>query len=139
MPKSTDPIAYRYSVEGATVTIERVHIGTAYARNGNVGNPTEYFRWNWNVETGKKGNGSSRSDAYERARASVLGIRYVYNDHKKLWVNVRPWTLVRDEMRANYRGRVKSAEEVDVGELQDHLAAAVDVIAAHEDRRMGVK
>lgn len=112
MAKSTHPIAYQYDIDGAIVVIERVHIGTAYARNGNVGNPTEYFRWNWKVEMlprsikeGAHGNGSSRADAYERARAVVLGIPYIYDDVRKRYENVRPWTVVRDEMRSNYRGR----------------------------------
>lgn len=105
MPKTTHPIAYAYTVDGAHVIITRVHIRTAYARNGNVGNPTEYFRWEWAVESGPRGTGSSRSDAYELARAAVLGIRYVNNDTRKMWVNVRPWTVVKDEMQANYTGR----------------------------------
>lgn len=113
MPKSTDPIAYQYDIEGTGVTIERVHTGTAYARNGNVGNPTEYFRWNWTVATGEKGNGSSRSDAYERARAAVLGIPYRYDEtNPSRCVNVRSWMLVKKEMQANYRGRVKINETV---------------------------
>lgn len=107
--KTTHPITYRYEFEGQTIEIERVHYGTAYARNGNVGNPTEYFKWNWRTATAK-GHGDSRSDAYERARAAVLGIGYVYDERRKLYVNVRPWTLVRDEMKANYRGRTAEVD-----------------------------
>lgn len=112
MAKSTAPIAYQYSIDGAVAVIERVHVGTAYARNGNVGNPTEYFRWNWTVEllprsikSGAHGNGSSRADAYERARASVLGIPYRTGEYVHQCENVRPWTDVKAEMQANYVGR----------------------------------
>lgn len=114
MAKSTHPITYAYNIEGAIVLITRVHVGTAYPRNGNVGNPTEYFRWEWSVSSqlmgyGKltfpdlKGRGDSRADAYERARAAVLGIPYRTGEYAKDCVNVRPWTVVKAEMQANYR------------------------------------
>ena len=115
--KSTHPIAYQYNIGGNIVVIERVHYGTAYARNGNVGNPTEYFKWNWTVEmkarcleSGAHGHGDSRADAYERARASVLGIRYVNDEQRRRYTNVRPWTVVKAEMQANYNGRAKPTE-----------------------------
>lgn len=87
--KTTHPIRYTYNIDGNVVLIERVHYGTAFARNGNVGNPTEYFKWNWWVETPSnintpspslRGHADSRTDAYERARAAVLGIPYVPAD-----------------------------------------------------------
>lgn len=116
MAKSTHSITYAYDIDGAVVLIERVHVGTAYARNGNVHNPTEYFRWNWRIacqpggiEDGPRGNGSSRSDAYERARAKVLGIRYAFDEERHRYENVRPWTVVKAEMQANYRWREVAA------------------------------
>lgn len=110
--KTTHPITYHYSFDHDGVThdiaLTRRHTGTAYARNGNVGNPTEYFRWDATVD-GVQVNGGlgfrDRSDAYENARAFVLGIRYANDDNRRRWVNVRSWVLVRDEMKSNYRSR----------------------------------
>lgn len=106
MSKNTQPITYRYNVEGTGVSITRRHIGEAYPRNGNVGNPTQYFAWEWITDEGKSGNGSSRADAYERARASVLGIPYIFHEPTRRYVNVRSYLVVADEMKANYKGRV---------------------------------
>lgn len=118
MAKSTHPIAYTYNIDGNVVVIERVHYATAYARNGNVHNPTEYFKWNWRVEMlaggidpptpPMLGHGSTRYDAYERARAAVLGIGYVNDERRKRYVNVRLWRDVMAEMKANYVGREDS-------------------------------
>jgi hypothetical protein len=127
MSASTHPITYRYVVrvnDGLytpvhVIDITRRHVGTAYARNGNVSNPTEYFVWDATVETlGLPHRGgvesatrgcSTRSDAYEHARATALGIPYDNNDALKRWVNVRPFTRVADEMKANYVGREVAA------------------------------
>lgn len=106
MPKTTGPLTYRYDVDGHQVDVTRRHIGTAYP-NGNVHNPTEYFVWSAKADgVPVHGHVSSRSVAYEYARAKVLGIRYAYDDRRGgRCVNVRPFTVVAREMRANYRGR----------------------------------
>ena len=102
--KSTHNITYVYEVDGHTIEITRVHVRTAYARNGNVGNPTQYFKWVAHVDGQSTNKFDRRADAYEMARARVLGIKYVNNERLHRYVNVRPWTVVRDEMLANYRG-----------------------------------
>jgi hypothetical protein len=103
MAKSTHPITYHYNVDGKDVAITRRHVGQAYARNGNVGNPTEYFVWDVKIDGEPAGAGyRDRSDAYEHARARVLGIPYVFDEIRKRYVNVRAYTLVRREMQANY-------------------------------------
>lgn len=112
MAKSTHPITYHYDFEhnGSThdIAITRRHTGTAYARNGNVGNPTEYFRWEA-VVNGVTVAGLAfrdRTDAYENARAKVLGIPYRFDlERPARCCNVRSWVVVRDEMKANYRRR----------------------------------
>jgi hypothetical protein len=104
--KTTSDITYRYEIDGNAIEISRRHTGTAYARNGNVHNPTEYFTWEARVngvEIGRRF--SSRADAYENARAKALGIRYVNDDRRHKYVNVRPFQMVAAEMRAAYRGR----------------------------------
>lgn len=108
--KSTNPITYTYIFNGCAIDITRRHVGTAYARNGNVGNPTEYFVWEARVD-GERigGQHERRAEAYEHARASILGIRYVNDDRRKRWVNVRSYRVVEDEMRQLYRGRVNDA------------------------------
>lgn len=118
MAKSTKPITYYYRVEDNTVGITRRHIGTAYARNGNVGNPTEYFLWDWEVANDDLGTfthsgrgHATRADAYEHARARILGIPYndpyvggrtpYANQPQRRSVNVRNWLTVQEEMKAN--------------------------------------
>jgi hypothetical protein len=112
--KSTHPITYIYDVDGHTIEITRTHVRTAYARNGNVGNPTEYFEWRAYLNGKPVGTTGQRAEAYEYARAAALGIEYRttrYSGgrnggrviaHGK---NERPWTAVREEMQTNYRGR----------------------------------
>lgn len=106
--KSTYPITYFYDFEGHEIAIPRRHVGTAYARNGNVGNPTEYFVWDAKVDGKLDELGCfSRANAYEHARAHILGITYRESDPKnyrpgpKYNVNVRPYAVVRDEMKTN--------------------------------------
>lgn len=104
---NTDPIAYLYNFLGHAIRVTREHVGTAYARNGNVGNPTEYFVWNATL------NGqrvavvcSSRAVAYEYARAAALGIRYRHDEGMaRRSENVRGWVEVQREMKRNYIGR----------------------------------
>lgn len=110
MPKSTHPIVYVYEFEGHILELERVHIGSAYARNGNVSNPTEYFNWTHRVDGALIGTTHSRASAYEHARAKVLGIDYY--DHPNFphrARGIRNYILVQQEMRANYRSRKVSA------------------------------
>lgn len=109
--KSTHPITYEYEFDGHVITVTRCHTGTAYARNGNVGNPTEYFKW----ESRLDGEfvtlaWEGRAVAYEHARAKALGIPYRYDERGGRSRNVRPWTVVRDEMNANYRRRINQTE-----------------------------
>ena len=106
----TAPIAYRYVVEGHDVVVSRRHIGAAYARNGNAHNPTEHFVWDAEVDGRSAAHQRpSRSDAYEHARAQVLGIAYANDDVHRRHVNVRSFVVVQAEMRANYRGRLAGA------------------------------
>lgn len=104
--KTTRPITYRYEVDGKVVGITRIHTGTAYARNGNVGNPTEYFVWDARVDGRFVGQFDTRANAYEAA----TGHKYCTVDGRTHGTGkpVRSWTTVRDEMQANYRGRVKT-------------------------------
>lgn len=113
MSKSTEPITYTYRVETPTETkyllLTRRHTGTAYARNGNVGNPTEYFMWDTVIVTGIKGRYwgryTSRAEAYEYGRAAALGIRYVAAANRpgmRAGVNVRHYIEVQREMKENY-------------------------------------
>lgn len=103
--KTTKTITYRYDVDGQTIEITRTHDRTAYARNGNVGNPTEYF-W-WQVRRNGEYLGGVfrlRADAYEAAR----GNKFCNADGRAIGSGpgpVRPYTVVAAEMRANYRGR----------------------------------
>ena len=111
MPKTTHPISYLYDVNGVEVEVTRYHTGTAYPVNGNVHNPTEYFRWA--VKVGGQPHLSmlpSRAEAYEEGRAKVLGIRY-WHDPKcsARCINVRPYWTVAAEMSENYRGRRAAA------------------------------
>ena len=106
----TGPISYHYDVEGHDVALSRTHVGTAYARNGNAGNPTEYFVWEACVDGERVvSNRPSRSDAYEHARARALGTSYVNDELRHRYVNVRGWVTVQAEMRANYRGQERPA------------------------------
>lgn len=101
--KSTDPITYVYVFDAWEIAITRRHIGTAYARNGNVGNPTEYFRWDLVTEGEFKGSFSSRVEAYEYAR----GFGFCGNDGKTRGPRgrrseVRYFRTVQDEMKVSY-------------------------------------
>ena len=101
-------ITYTYEVEGRTVTVVRKHVGGAYPRNGNVHNPTQYYTWESYLD-GKLVTAwaRTRAVAYEYARAKVQGLKYRPDDRGRgRDLNVRPFTLVADEMKANYRGRV---------------------------------
>lgn len=62
--KGTGKITYFYEVEGKRVAVWREHAGTAYARNGNAGNATEYFTWHASV------NGEHAATGKAPARAS---------------------------------------------------------------------
>lgn len=111
MSKTTNPITYHYDVAGHTISVARRHVGTAYARNGNAHNPTEYFVWEARVDGQLVGTGyDTRATAYEYARASALGIKYRQTRYARgrvavRGINERLYTIVQDEMRANYRGR----------------------------------
>lgn len=104
MSKSITPIAYHYDIDGHDVKVTRRHVRTAYARNGNVSNPTEYFVWDARVDGEYVvGNVGERSTAYEYARARVLGIDYFWDSNQPTKArNVRSFRLVQDEMKANY-------------------------------------
>lgn len=116
MAKSTHPITYVYAIdhEGAEheITVTRRHVGTAYARNGNVHNPTEYFTWSAALDGETVGTGyDSRATAYEYARAQLLGIPYYWHpNYPNRARNVRSYVLVQDEMRANYRRRIQETQ-----------------------------
>lgn len=107
---STYPITYIYDYDGHTIEVSRRHVRTAYARNGNVSNPTEYFVWETSVDGETVSTLSiTRTDAYEYGRAKVEGIRFrPDNDLGLGGINVRSYIVVRDEMKANYVKRVKS-------------------------------
>lgn len=124
MTKTTHPITYTYEFNHDeslyTFEITRRHLSTAYARNGNVGNPTEYFTWEVRIfgpflgEDGQRLPGfgyPTRTVAYEYARAHILGIDYHHDDGTTNYRNVRQWNVVENEMRANYKGR-KQEEKV---------------------------
>jgi hypothetical protein len=104
----TKSITYVYDVEGHTVELTRHHIGTAYARNGNVHNPTEYFKWEARVDgVVVTSYATQRAQAYEYAKASITGTDYrqpdQYGRHGR---NERQYRLVAAEMKANYVKRV---------------------------------
>ena len=105
------PITYVYDVEGHKVEVTRRWVGQAYARNGNVHNPTQYYVWESRVD-GKYvvGSCATRSSAYEHARAEVQGVEYYDgsanpSNHR----GIRLYWLVADEMKANYQGRKVSS------------------------------
>lgn len=113
MAKGTEPITYVYDFEGHVIEVSREHVGSAYARNGNVGNPTEYFVWSATVDGKWVTSGChQRAEAYEYGRASVLGIEYRMqrSDYDHRGINERPFSKVRDEMKANYRSRRSGAD-----------------------------
>ncbi|HVT77922.1 MAG TPA: hypothetical protein VHD87_12890 [Acidimicrobiales bacterium] len=104
-----DTITYRYDIDGHAVALTRRHWYTAYARNGNVGNPTENYLWDAHVDGELVQRGCAlRSDAYEHARCHIAGVPYC-NDQRRpeRTRNVRNYLLVKAEMAANYRGRVR--------------------------------
>lgn len=69
---STKPYNYLYSYAGHAIEITRRHIGTAYPRNGNVHNPTEYFTWSVSIDGKMHDNYlSTRWEAYESARQHI--------------------------------------------------------------------
>jgi hypothetical protein len=106
--KSTHPVTYVYDVEGHEVAVTREHVRTAYARNGNVGNPTEYFKWSATVDGESVTSWArTRADAYEYGRAAVLGYAYSpgHGDNFRGAKNVRNFRLVADEMQTNYQRR----------------------------------
>lgn len=105
--KTTHPITYVYAFLGHVIEITREHVGTAYAMNGNAGNPTEYFTWRSALDGEHViGTAPTRAVAYEYARAKALGIAYRYDEGvARRCENVRPWTVVQAEMRANYTGK----------------------------------
>jgi hypothetical protein len=114
MAQSTDPITYLYEVKDGDgqsheVALTRKHAGTAYARNGNAGNPTECFIWDYAIDGVSGGGGDSqRAIAYEYARAMILGIQYVNQPHLgpvRGYKNVRNFRAVAAEMKAAYRGQ----------------------------------
>jgi hypothetical protein len=117
---STQPITYVYEVTGPDgtgheIAITREHTGTAYARNGNVGNATEYFLWNATLDGEPAAwHEPRRSEAYEVARAKLLGIRYA--NGPRSCVNVRAWHRVREEMKASYRRQIVHGEEPNRGD-----------------------
>lgn len=105
-----DTITYYYEIEGRVVTVTRHHAGTAYARNGNVGNPTQYYTWSAAVDGERVTFAEpSRAAAYELARAVVLDIDYS-NPERGAGVNVRPFYSVAAEMKENYRRKVREPQ-----------------------------
>lgn len=112
--KSTEPITYLYEIDGREVALTRHHSHTAYPRNGNVGNPTVYFHWTCEVDGISVNTGMNcpqRAEAYEYARCHIQGLVYIpyrdYGAQRTRTRNVRSYTLVADEMKANYKGRRK--------------------------------
>lgn len=100
------PLTYHYAIDGHDIAITRRHIGTAYARNGNVGNPTQYFTWEVSVDGEYlAGHIAQRALAYEEARCHIARTPYVNLDSVHRYVNVRNVYLVQREMKANYKGR----------------------------------
>ena len=105
MAKSTHSITYHYDFDGHDIAVTRRHYGTAYAKNGNVGNPTEYFLWDVAIDGEHYLRGCrSRSNAYETGRARILGTPYFDSDGRNVRRDrgIRSFYLVRDEMKANY-------------------------------------
>lgn len=105
---STNPITYVYEYGGHTIEVTRRHVRTAYARNGNVSNPTEYFVWDTKVDGETVSTlAITRADAYEHGRAKIEGTRFRPDNDRGLGgINVRSYIAVRDEMKKNYRSRV---------------------------------
>jgi hypothetical protein len=103
------PWSYEYEVEGHEVVVTRTHASTAYPRNGNVGAATEYFTWSSTADGEHvTSHADSRATAYEYARARILGIDYYWHpDYPARARNVRGWMKVQDEMKANYRRRIR--------------------------------
>lgn len=62
-----------YDVEGHTLTVERRYHYTAYPRNGNVGNPTVYYKF-WPTFDGQK-LGWSCPTLREAFEAALLYLR----------------------------------------------------------------
>lgn len=101
----TDPITYHYEIDGRDIAIRRHHMGTAYARNGNTGNPTQYYTWDCYVDGELLCAGErTRADAYETGRARVLGIDY-FSPVRGPGRNVRTWWDVAADMKAHYQRR----------------------------------
>lgn len=99
---STNAITYVYRVGDKVIEVTRRHVKTAYAKNGNVGNPTEYFVWDAAIDGNVVCTAGSRSDAYELALGNGVwnGFAYVGSRDK-----VRNFRLVKEEMRENYVGK----------------------------------
>lgn len=115
MAQSAHPITYHYDCEGHAIEVTRVHVGTAYARNGNVGNPTEYFQWESTVDgEWATGTAPTRTVAYEYARAKALGIPYSYDEGMaRRSKNVRAFWVVQTEMKANCRRHGRPRTDTD--------------------------
>jgi hypothetical protein len=88
------PITYVYRLFDTLIYITRVQIGEACARNGNVGNPTKYYKWEALVDGSYVGTGNTRSEAYEIARCRHLKIVRAHN--------VRYFQTVEAEMKGAY-------------------------------------
>lgn len=106
---TTHTITYTYDVDGKLIKLTRRHTGTAYAANGNVGNPTEYFVWDAEVDGRTVATAGSRAGAYELA----LGNSIIASDNRTVIggnrARVRNWVKVRDEMKANLVGSARVA------------------------------
>lgn len=112
MADRTQRRSYLYEIDGHDVTISRLHTGTAYARNGNAHNPTEYFRWDMAIDGEPYLSACrSRTEAYEHARCRIRDLGdYVCTDRRHRYQNVRNVFAVQEEMRQNYRGVAKPGQ-----------------------------
>ena len=103
-------ITRTYEIDGNVITVTRRWVNEAYARNGNVANPTQYYLYYSTLNGENVTDYCKRSaDAYEHARAKLLGIDYFpgVGPTDQGARNVRPHWVVTDEMKANYTGMTR--------------------------------
>jgi hypothetical protein len=102
---SADSHTYVYEVDGHTIEVTRRHVGTAYARNGNVGNPTEYFTWDVKLDGTLHAAQPTRWEAYDSAVCRFDGrpIPPRRRDSTGAWAKdwMRNFRVVQAEMRRN--------------------------------------
>jgi len=114
-PRAVLTYIYAVVLAGVTheVSVTRRHVGTAYAKNGNVGNPTQYYVWQATVDGGPAGGVyGSRWEAYDAAVARLDGRNMADRRGRdgqwmKQWL--RNFRLVQAEMKQNLVRTVKAA------------------------------